>query len=87
MNDQLELPEYSDEQKAWFKKRFRGYYPVVVDVETGGFNAETDALLEIAAVTLQIDENFQLSRLHTVRFHVEPFEGANGLAVGLPELD
>jgi len=49
MNDKLELPVYSEEQKAWFKKRFRGYYPVVVDVETGGFNAETDALLEIAA--------------------------------------
>ncbi|TGZ36975.1 ribonuclease T, partial [bacterium M00.F.Ca.ET.162.01.1.1] len=29
--------------------RFRGYLPVVVDVETGGFNSATDALLEIAA--------------------------------------
>ena len=34
--------------------RFRGYYPVVIDVETAGFNAKTDALLEIAAVTLQM---------------------------------
>ena len=25
--------------------RFRGFLPVVVDVETGGFNAQTDALL------------------------------------------
>src|SRR5690606_12712073 len=32
--------------------RFRGYLPVVVDVETGGFNAATDALLEIAATTV-----------------------------------
>ena len=29
-------------------QRFRGYLPVVVDVETGGFNCATDALLEAA---------------------------------------
>lgn len=29
------------------KKRFRGYFPVVIDVETAGFNPHTDALLEI----------------------------------------
>ncbi|HEX6592479.1 MAG TPA: exonuclease domain-containing protein, partial [Moraxellaceae bacterium] len=38
-------------------ERFRGFFPVVVDVETGGFNAAGDALLEIAAVTLRQDEN------------------------------
>ncbi|MDX1528426.1 MAG: exonuclease domain-containing protein, partial [Gammaproteobacteria bacterium] len=38
------------------KSRFRGFLPVVVDVETGGFNPQTDALLEIAAVTLRIDD-------------------------------
>lgn len=37
-------------------ERFRGYLPVVIDVETAGFNAKTDALLEIAAVTLTMDE-------------------------------
>ena len=36
--------------------RFRGFYPVVIDVETAGFNAKTDALLEIAAITLKMDE-------------------------------
>ena len=36
------------------RDRFRGFLPVVVDVETGGFNAATDALLEIAAVILTI---------------------------------
>ena len=30
--------------------RFRGFLPVVVDVETGGFNPATDALLEVAAM-------------------------------------
>lgn len=38
------------------KGRFRGFYPVVIDVETAGFNAKTDALLEIAAHTLKMDE-------------------------------
>ena len=36
-------------------QRFRGFLPVVIDVETGGFNANTDALLEIAAVTIEMD--------------------------------
>jgi ribonuclease T len=57
--------------------RFRGFLPVVVDVETGGFNARTDALLEIAAVLLEFDEQGQLGRSETIRYHVKPFEGAN----------
>lgn len=59
------------------KKRFRGYFPVVVDVETAGFNAQTDALLEICAVTLKMDENGDLQPASTAHFHIEPFEGAN----------
>ncbi|WP_047045112.1 ribonuclease T [Vibrio mexicanus] len=59
------------------KKRFRGYFPVVVDVETAGFNAETDALLEICAVTLAMDEEGNLHPASTIHFHIEPFEGAN----------
>jgi ribonuclease T len=59
-----------------FAQRFRGYYPVVIDVETAGFNAQTDALLEIAACTLKMDEHGFLSIDQTVHFHVEPFEGA-----------
>ncbi len=57
--------------------RFRGFLPVVVDVETGGFNAKTDALLEIAAVLLTFDEQGKLRRDETIRYHVKPFEGAN----------
>jgi len=36
-------------------RRFRGFLPVVVDVETAGFNAATDALLEIAAIVIEMD--------------------------------
>ncbi|NMH59518.1 ribonuclease T [Alteromonas ponticola] len=58
-------------------QRFRGYFPVVIDVETAGFNATTDALLEIAAVTLKMDEDGILAPDKTIHFHVDPFEGAN----------
>ena len=57
--------------------RFRGFLPVVVDVETAGFNAKTDALLEIAAVTVVFDEQGQLAIGETYASHVQPFPGAN----------
>ena len=57
--------------------RFRGYLPVVVDVETAGFNPRTDALLEIAAVTLTMDEQGFLMIDQSIEAQVEPFEGAN----------
>lgn len=60
-----------------FANRFRGFLPVVVDVETGGFNARTDALLEISAVMLRMNENALLQRGETFTYHVKPFEGAN----------
>ncbi len=58
-------------------RRFRGYLPVVVDVETGGFNAATDALLEISAVTLRLDARGHCQIDQTLSFHVHPFPGAN----------
>jgi len=57
--------------------RFRGFLPVVIDLETGGFNHKTDALLEVAAVFLRRDEQGDLHRLKTLSWHVEPFEGSN----------
>ena len=56
--------------------RFRGFLPVVVDVETGGFNADTDALLEIAAVMLHMDEDGMLRAGETHSYHLMPFAGA-----------
>ncbi len=58
-------------------RRFRGFLPVVIDVETAGFNAKTDALLEIAAVLLELDEQGFLHRGKTYAHHVIPFPGAN----------
>jgi ribonuclease T len=56
-------------------RRFRGYLPVAIDVETGGFYSATDALLEIAAVIIDMDADGTLKRGATHTFHVKPFEG------------
>ena len=58
-------------------RRFRSFLPVVVDVETGGFNCKTDALLEIAVVLLDLNSAGRLVRGETHAVHVEPFPGAN----------
>jgi ribonuclease T len=63
--------------KARMDRRFRGYLPVVVDVETAGFNAATDALLEIAAIVIDLAPDGRLELGESVSCHVEPFEGAN----------
>ncbi|RFF29326.1 ribonuclease T [Wenzhouxiangella sediminis] len=57
--------------------RFRGFQPVVVDVETGGFNARTDALLELAMCIIEMDPDGWLSPGEVMMQHIKPFEGAN----------
>lgn len=69
--------EVSEKQKEIVSGRFRGYYPVTIDVETGGFNSATDALLEVAAVTFTVEENGLWTMDECISRHVEPFEGAN----------
>ena len=59
------------------KDRIRGYLPVVIDVETSGFNEQTDALLEICAIILGMDEEGSFFAKTTLHYHVEPFKGAN----------
>ncbi len=68
----------TENAKSKFAERFRGYFPVVIDVETAGFNCQTDALLELAASVLHLDEvtgDFSIDE--TIQFNIEPFEGAN----------
>lgn len=74
VKDKIKMADKSDINAL--KGRFRGFYPVVIDVETAGFNAQTDALLEIAAVSLRMDEDGWLHNDETLHFHVEPFEGS-----------
>ena len=63
--------------------RFRGFMPVVIDVECGGFNPNTDALLEIAAVLIELQPDGRLAPGESWRFHVQPFEGAKLEAASL----
>jgi len=56
--------------------RFRGFLPIAVDVETGGFNARTDALLELAAVMIDMTPTGELKPGATFRYHVQPFHGS-----------
>lgn len=65
------------EGKLPMARRFRGFLPVVIDVECGGFNPNTDALLEIAAVLLEIQGDGSLLPGESWRYHVQPFPGAN----------
>lgn len=67
----------SEKQQSLMANRFRSFLPVVVDVETAGFNSKRDALLEIAAVILLFNEEGELQPVETVDCHVEPFPGAN----------
>lgn len=67
----------NDSANELMKQRFRGYMPVVIDVETAGFNAKTDALLEIAAVTLRFNDEGLIVPHQTLHYHVEPFADAN----------
>ena len=46
-------------------------------METGGFESTTDALLEIAAITVKFDQHQLLVTDQEAHFHVDPFEGAN----------
>lgn len=59
------------------KKRFGGLLPIVLDLETGGINCQTDAVLEIAAISLRYNEAGELERKDLFACHVLPFEGAN----------
>jgi ribonuclease T len=67
----------SDTNASLMKDRFRGFLPVVVDIETGGFNCQTDAVLEIAITQLGMNEAGALVIEATHSRNIEPFEGAN----------
>ncbi|HEY0231705.1 MAG TPA: ribonuclease T [Dokdonella sp.] len=57
-------------------QRFRGFLPVVIDVETGGFDCERHALLEIAAVIVRLDDDGFVHGEPTVSTHVAAFPGS-----------
>ncbi len=76
-NDQTDTIEAKTDIPMTLKQRFRKFLPVVVDVETAGFNAQTDALLEIACIPILLNEKGVFYPGEAQNAHIEPFEGAN----------
>ncbi len=76
MTETPETQTTAEQPSSRIAARFRRFLPVVVDVETGGFNPATDALLEIAAVLLHLGEDGDLKLGKTIRYNVKPFPGA-----------
>ncbi|WP_084155483.1 ribonuclease T [Ruminobacter sp. RM87] len=73
-------------------QRFRGYYPVVVDVETAGFDPKNSALLEVAFCTLKINENGDFEKDEMFHCNIKPFpnsaiEEANIKFLGIDPFD
>jgi ribonuclease T len=77
------MSERSRPEEPSIANRFRGFLPVVIDVECGGFNPNTDALLEIAAVLIEIQADGSLLPGDSWRYHVQPFPGAKLEAASL----
>ncbi|MES2217302.1 MAG: exonuclease domain-containing protein [Pseudomonadota bacterium] len=66
----------SKQKKFNLAKRFRGLLPVVIDVETSGLEVGSNALLELAAVTLSLDSMGKIFPQQTFSYFIEPFPGA-----------
>lgn len=77
MPSDKKLIQLANEKSAMINKRFRGFLPVVVDVETGGFDPKQDALLEIAAIILRLTSTGHLESAQTLFCNVAPFSGSN----------
>lgn len=58
------------------RHRFDGFLPIVIDLETSGCISATDALLELAAILVNVDENGLLRPGELYACHIEPFAGA-----------
>ena len=70
MIEQLNLKENP------INERFRGYLPVIVDVETAGFDPQKNALLEIGAYFIDLNENGSFVVSGSLHYNIKPFEGA-----------
>ena len=70
------LPNIMDTPAIPLAQRFRGYLPVIVDIETSGFNPKKNALLEIAAVIVELNSNNDLEITERYSTHVVPFKNS-----------
>ena len=65
-----------EQQITTLANRFRGYYPVIVDVETAGFDPKTSALLEAAFCTVKLNEQGMVEKDTMYHCTIAPFPGA-----------
>lgn len=93
MTDDTTTPAVDHDGHTPMAARFRGYLPVVVDVETGGFDWNKHALLEIAAVPIELDEAGRFVPGEVAHAHIAPAPGTSidpkslevtGIKVGHP---
>lgn len=56
--------------------RFRGYLPVIIDIETAGFNPKKNPLLEIAAIIVEADEQGWLQITEKHNCNIIPFKNS-----------
>ncbi|ANF16980.1 ribonuclease T [Buchnera aphidicola (Schlechtendalia chinensis)] len=64
------------EKHYFLRKRFRTFYPVVIDIETSGIDSNTNALLEIAVITLKMNSLGLLEQENLLHCHIKPFLGS-----------
>jgi len=70
------MPHHDASPITAIKNRFRGFLPIVVDIETGGLDPKKHALLEISAVLIELNSLGQFIPTQTYSEHILPFEGA-----------
>ena len=68
------------------KDRFRGFLPVVIDIETGGFNPDTDGIVEVAATFFELADDGLLRVDRTISRNVDPFEAVSYTHLTLPTI-
>lgn len=72
MADNIQTDHYLN-----LSKRFRGFYPVVIDIETAGFDYKKDAVLELAAVMITVNSDGKFILGESFNYHIEPFKSAH----------
>jgi len=70
------MPKSEPFLSTQIKERFRGFLPVVVDIETAGIDPQKNALLEVCFVLIKMDEQGLLHRSERYFEHILPFQGA-----------
>lgn len=68
--------EIEEHGRPAIAQRFRGFLPVVVDVETAGFDAQRHALLEVAAIVIRMNDQGLLEPAPALACHILPFLGS-----------